>query len=400
MGMFDYRCALTGLATAGGRVVAFWVWKSGKTQWTNATLPVRGSYDGYGRVENIDADFNTRLLESSWNEAVESGHLTLAREAEQEFRENNTTWDRRPRLGIERIFAALERGTTVEPGMVAFAGAPLCQMLVDERVYDAVVKNAPSAPPPKIAELFPNLLGQTLYADLDRAPAAKGRLGELATFGRFFAQHARWRPGSADEMIGQYGRVDELATWLQARRTFVKSPWLVEALHDEVLRRADDPGDELNEEWYANAEPTASWLGLCAGGAFTACSSVAALRQAVEEQVIAGDAKALHGAPLYVLAVNGGLLHQELDLGAIARLQRGDQRVPWADELAPAFLAREGEPATVLLNWDEIELKLPKLDEPAAPKGTLRFLPVTTRDSKWLGPNDRWRSSIDFGAAR
>ncbi|MFT3835493.1 MAG: hypothetical protein QM723_00655 [Myxococcaceae bacterium] len=120
---------------------------------------------------------------------------------------------------------------------------------------------------------------------------------------------------------------------------------------------------------------------------------MAALRQEVEEQVIAGDPKALQAAPLYVLAVNGGLLHQELDLGTLARLQRGDQRLPWADELAPAFLAREGEPATVLLNWDEIELKLPKLDEPLAPTGTLRFLPNPTRDAKWLPANDRWRSS-------
>ncbi|MFT3835494.1 MAG: hypothetical protein QM723_00660 [Myxococcaceae bacterium] len=244
MGVFDYRCALTGLPIRGGRAMGFMVWRSGKTQWTNASLPVRGTYDSYGRLEDIDVDFNTRLLESSWDEAVESGHLTVGREAQSEFRKSETTtWSRRPRTGIEKIFAGLERATTVEVGMVKFAGAPLCQMMVDEGVYEEVLANAPDVPEPKIDELFPNVLGQTIYAELARAPAAKGRLQELAKFSKFFTQHVKWRPGSADDMIGQYGREDELACWLEARRTFVKSPWLVEALRDEAIRRADDPGD-------------------------------------------------------------------------------------------------------------------------------------------------------------
>lgn len=53
MGVFHYRCAVTGLSLNGAECVAIWVAEVAPDRWVPASLPIRGSYNAYGTIDMI-----------------------------------------------------------------------------------------------------------------------------------------------------------------------------------------------------------------------------------------------------------------------------------------------------------------------------------------------------------
>jgi hypothetical protein len=241
MGFYDVRCGVSGLSTRAARVRLILL-RQEPAGLVPVALPVTGTYDRLGCIDNIQPSWNADLLLLGLQSLIHDGAITIHWET--------FSYRPQPLKTLEQVLSPIERGCTMDMTTVTCEGRPLRFMLVIERVYDAVVATVTGnrtarwagvqdaalrtlplgdllerafqgvAPAPALYEL----LGAATAAEETRARADLMRFIQFRTF---LDQRHRWSYGANP---GQHYDDDERAFVAEAKERFSLQPHLLAAV--------------------------------------------------------------------------------------------------------------------------------------------------------------------------
>lgn len=139
MGCWNGSCQASGLSIRHGqRIVVIPLIRQDR-EWKACWYPIRGEYNDYGSIENVDENFITDHITKQFLEEInkENGKISLGRRFDERF-------DKKP-TDIEDIVDILERETCIGNivSTKTFMGdeTSLSYCMVLETVYDWMVKN-------------------------------------------------------------------------------------------------------------------------------------------------------------------------------------------------------------------------------------------------------------------
>lgn len=157
MGFYDMRCGVSGLSTRAAKVRLILL-REEPAGLVPVALPVTGTYDRLGSIDNIQPTWNTDLLLFGLQALIRDGKITIH-------------WDafskRTAPLGtLEQVLSPIERGCTMDITTVTCEGRPLRFTLVIDRIYDAVVDTVASNRTARWAEVQDAALATLPLRDL------------------------------------------------------------------------------------------------------------------------------------------------------------------------------------------------------------------------------------------
>ncbi len=218
MGLYDERCAVSGVSLKGSRSVLVLLGRTGVAHYPIA-LPIRGQYNRLGSIDMIDEDENTELIHAYFTARLGSGEFVL-----------DEPYKRTGVGNIEKLLAVFERNVVMGEDAGLLSGRPVLFAMIDEDVWDAAVK-AGNAGEGSSGERFGRLfLDVPVAKAIYRGAVDKvaQHLEELACVCDFLETRGlAWRCRSVAEQ--HYG--EEVRDYLaRAKRAFEDCPQMLQGL--------------------------------------------------------------------------------------------------------------------------------------------------------------------------
>jgi hypothetical protein len=361
MGIFHYRCGVSGLSLNGEVCVAIWICETAPGTWVPAALPVRGRYDGYGRIDQLHhfdgQDWNVARLRKWFEVGYEIGRIQISGDSERELE----------RKGLGELagpIAIIERATTREFGKVTFDGQKLAQRLINAAIFDAVVAAQPRVAAAAVRDVLPCAAGAWFYQTItaDERAAADDALAALAAFRGWFTD---WTPEREPD---QLALPELIRDHRAARAKYAGTAWLLDAI-DGVIAEAEHDGYQvLPARWLRDWGH--SWYGAVLGEYREVATSREELVRVIDDNLAWND-DVYAGGRVEAFAVVAGTPQPPIDLRPwlrIARNDDGDQAtidpaaVTALPELAAPLLPAHGKALFLWTDWepawaDEDELR-------------------------------------------
>jgi hypothetical protein len=232
MGMYDYRCMVTGVSLKGADT-ALVLLESVGASLAPMALAITGNYNRLGAIDGIDEDANTELVLAYFQGKLQSGELVID---EAEAPEG---------IGDIEVLIQLAERCVTEPGSntILLNDKPVVYALICRAVWNSIARaHSPgsTADGTLLQELFRDgSPGREMYRGQLREVSQP--LKKLSAVSRFLA--GRGIPWTMSEDPEQHYE-DEMREYLdQARQTFHDAP--------EVLRGlaayAEEVGDLLED---------------------------------------------------------------------------------------------------------------------------------------------------------
>jgi hypothetical protein len=240
MGMYDFRCAITGISLRGADAVLVGLHPvAGGYQ--PITFGITGNYNRLGSIDGIEDDLNTDLVHAYFCDRARTGDLLLDPYHAQDYGN--------PPNDIENLLNYFERNvsdSTEEDPAAALSGRRIFSTLIAKQVWTALA--ATYAPIDGTPETwFKEIFGDSSIAgDIyrDRIPELATHARDLAAVHSFLAtQGLTWTIPDEDEIGRQH--YEEMREFLDAARVaFHEVPAVLTALD----AYAEEVDDLLNEE--------------------------------------------------------------------------------------------------------------------------------------------------------
>jgi hypothetical protein len=227
MGLYDYRCMVSGVSLKGSDAALVLLEQAGAA-FAPMALAITGNYNRLGAIDGIREDANTALVLDFFLAKLASGELVID---EGEAPEG---------IGdIEALLQLIERCVTMDSSAAVLNGQRLLYALICRPVWGALVRAAPPTDTPAgalLQELFAEgSVGREIYkGSLSRLTR---QLKELAAVSRFLAQRGiAWKPPEDPEQ--HYS--EEMCQFLaEAKRTFHDVPALLQGLRAYEKKAGD-----------------------------------------------------------------------------------------------------------------------------------------------------------------
>lgn len=250
MGLFDFRCPISGLSLRAANAVHIGLIEATAGRWLPLTLPLVGCYDRAGSIDGFTPDFRTALFVAGF-----AGFVRAGRVAAPGAREELADFTRAPT--IERLLYLFERVNTMSPwrNIVPFTldGCSLRQVLIHAGVFAALAPATPQTRPPDYEQLEDQLarapvaaqareLFEAVIIESDAVRgAASVALRQLTRLDRWLEQHRRaWSP---DCESGQFYPDDDLKFAREARTTLAGTPVLLSVVDRVIADLEAEPDD-------------------------------------------------------------------------------------------------------------------------------------------------------------
>ena len=227
MGLFDYRCAVTGVSLRGADAVLVGLESLGDTEsevYRPCTLGIAGTYDRLGSIEDVTEGLHTELVTAYFHERAQAGDLVLSPLYESEFGN--------PPRDLEALLGYLERNvndSSEENPAAALHGKRVFSAFVARPVWTAVASAyAPKEGSPEtwFTEVFAvsRAAAQTYRG---RAAELSNPIRELAAVDGFLRSRGRgWSVPEGEQHFGS-----EMRECLEkARSEFADVPAVLAAL--------------------------------------------------------------------------------------------------------------------------------------------------------------------------
>ncbi len=244
MGLFDFRCPISGLSLRAARAVHLALIEATPGAWRPLSLPLIGQYDRGGSIDGFRSDFRTDLLVAGFVRCIKAGRV-VATGAPDEY----AAFTRAP--GIERLLSLFERVNTMSQwGVLPFTldGRRLRQVLIHADVFTALAPPSAQPEPPTYEELERQLArspladqGREIFEEVIIAPdairaAGASALAQLSRLDRWLSDnHKHWSPVAES---GQFCAPDDLKFARAAHVRLTRWPELQEVI-DRVLLRLE-----------------------------------------------------------------------------------------------------------------------------------------------------------------
>jgi hypothetical protein len=154
MGLYDTRCALTGISLFTADAVMVGLDRDGDGH-RPVTLGFAGGYNGYGVIEDVVEDRNTELVMAYCRDRARDGRMVFDRHYKRDFGV--------PPRDVEGLLGYLERNfcdASDERPALSLDGRPIVYCMISKLVWDAVAEAF--APEQATAEvMFKELFGDS-----------------------------------------------------------------------------------------------------------------------------------------------------------------------------------------------------------------------------------------------
>lgn len=240
MGLYDTRCAVTGISLFTADAVMVGLDRDGDA-YRPVTLGVAGAYNGYGVLEDVVEDRNTELIMAYC--------LDRARDGEMVFHPDYKRDLGAPPRDIASVLAYFERNfcdSSDDWPALSLHGRPIVYCMISKLVWDTVAR-AISAGRGTVEVMFADVFGDSPIAAGIYRPAlhevADGIRAMYAVSSFLRAHGIAWSTPDLEEHGAVYPDEELEAFVSQARIRFAEVPAVLGALdrHVEEQRRfADD----------------------------------------------------------------------------------------------------------------------------------------------------------------
>ncbi|WP_166905750.1 hypothetical protein [Mycobacterium sp. DL440] len=235
MGFYDCRCILTGVSVdfVGATAV---ILRCTPTGYEPITLGLSGEYDGYGTIDGIREDRNSKLVYEYFARQSRSGRFTARIHPQEDLVVFNDDFNLDALIDlIENSWSlsCAEERFTILP-LAVLDGDALVFALIAQPIWDAIA--AAGSEEASIAAAFGDAaLPREIYGS--QLTDIESQLRELAAVNAFVRSHGlRWAPpGDPDQRyptdMGSQRDHEENAEFIaQARRDYCDSPALLAGL--------------------------------------------------------------------------------------------------------------------------------------------------------------------------
>ncbi|MFI8438694.1 hypothetical protein ACIGJO_34190 [Streptomyces sp. NPDC079020] len=227
MGLYDFRCAVTGISLRGTDAVAVGL-VAGEGGYRPVTLGITGNYNRLGSIDGIKRDPNTDLVLEYFCRCAWSGDFVMAEEYADAYGD--------PPHGIDSLLSYFERNvsdSSEERPAATLYGRRVFSVLVARPVWNALADEfAPAGDAPEVwfrevfgdarepEELYRGGLAEVVR-DIRALAAVNGFLG---------ARGMGWSLPDEDEIGGQHYGPEMRQFLSEARRRFQDVPSVLRAL--------------------------------------------------------------------------------------------------------------------------------------------------------------------------
>lgn len=244
MGLYDFRCAITGISLKGVDAVLVGL-QPAAGGLRPITLGITGTYNRAGSIDNIREGLHTDLVFAYFRERAETGQFVLDPGYKRDYGN--------PPRDIESLLRYWERNvtdSTDEHPAATLSGQRIFSVLVAEPVWSALA--AAFAPRDGTVETwFKRVFGDSVAQDIygSRIPDLAARLREMSAVDDFLAGRGiGWQlPDPAE--IGAQHDAPELRDYLDAAHsTFHDVPAVRAALGDYATQVRDLLDEDEDED--------------------------------------------------------------------------------------------------------------------------------------------------------
>lgn len=133
MGLFDYRCMISGLSLKSSKTTLILLEKAGDN-YLPIALPVFGQYNRLGAIDMIEENKNTKDILTFFQSKINSGEIKVDWEEvywQGEFLKKIEN--------IEQLFTAIERSVTMEYDCVTLNKQRIEYSLINTRIWNEIV---------------------------------------------------------------------------------------------------------------------------------------------------------------------------------------------------------------------------------------------------------------------
>jgi hypothetical protein len=239
MGMYDYRCMITGVSLKGADTVLVLLEEIDKVHRPIA-LPLKGNYNRLGAIDGVRVDDVNADLILWYFQGKRQSRKLIVDPAELKHQGGMKT--------IDSLLGLIERNVTESPNTFRLDGQPIYFALICKAVWQSIAK-AYKVTAGSSKVLFPRLFSGVSIAEEiyegHRSEVAR-QMKELAAVTDFLTEHKlpwkRPNPEGEGEGIQHYG--PEMRQYLEeARRRWVGCPAVLEG-----IRKAEREASELLED--------------------------------------------------------------------------------------------------------------------------------------------------------
>ena len=133
MGLYDYRCMITGLSLASSKTILVLTAKY-ETTYLPVALPVSGQYNRLGAIDMITEDQNCASILAYFQSKINSGDVKVDW---SEVYWNGSFLNQI--VNIEQLFTAVERGVTMEYDCVTLHNNRIEFSLIDATIWAELI---------------------------------------------------------------------------------------------------------------------------------------------------------------------------------------------------------------------------------------------------------------------
>ncbi len=225
MGLFDCRCAITGVSLKGAETTLVPLLRHAGGH-APAALPIHGQYDRLGSIDGIREDLNTRLILDYFREQLRAGRFVVDPE-------------QLPIHDIEALLRGFERNLNDDPATACLDGEPVLFALVADAVWSQLA-HAASKDATEPAWYRRTPLPAAIYAaQQHKLREAIAQLGAVDAF--LAARGLAWQP--SDDPGQHYA--EEMRAYLdEARQRYADMPGMLDALR----RYEEEVGELLRDD--------------------------------------------------------------------------------------------------------------------------------------------------------
>ncbi|WP_204008666.1 hypothetical protein [Virgisporangium aurantiacum] len=240
MGLYDTRCAVTGISLFTADTVMVGLDRDGDGHHP-ITLGIAGGYNGYGVIDEVVEDRNTELVMAYCLDRARDGQLVFDRHYKRDFGV--------PPRDIAALLGYFERNfcdSSDEQPALSLHGRPIVYCMMSKLVWDAVA--GAFAPEQGTADVwFKELFGGSPIATAIYQPAlpeVADQIRDMYAVDTFLRAHGiAWSTPDLDVHGAVYDDDETEAFVTGARSRFADVPAIQSALDryvEEQARRADD----------------------------------------------------------------------------------------------------------------------------------------------------------------
>ncbi len=362
MGLYDYRCLLTGISLQGANCVAI-VLQRGDDGWQPASLPVRGFYGGYGTLHGgyIDGERSdiASHVATSFAEDLKDNVTTLEGDADWAWRNSESSL-------FGRMLEVVER-TATGHGTVLFDGQSVAHTLIQTPVFDAISAQFSTETNEPTRELLqrvlPTPLGRRWYGDIAgfsrceiQAELRRGLL-QIAAIAVWMRENGcTW---STPRVFTEPGEQHSLGTIIEsfraARSRFADVGWLRAPL-EEIGTRIKHRGEP--DGWINHID--VSWYAIASGTTRIACTHFEQIEPRINDEFF--DPTTLVGQTVELIAIDRGDIAACIDIRPYLRLRSRNNSATLDDIAACQKLLDTDDDIAIEL----APLAVPKLRQPLA----------------------------------